>query len=226
MEHEYAKAPLRGDAARDYLQARFPMLEDGQVELLLQLRELYTEWNAKINLISRKDIGYLLEHHVVHSLAPLLVYPFQAGKRVLDFGTGGGFPGIPLAIARPDVEFHLVDSVGKKIRVVQDVAQQLGLKNVIAEQVRGEELKPGYSYVASRAVTDLGQLWRWTRKLMRPEPDIEPANGLLAYKGGPLGSELAPFGKRPTVWELAPLLQDSHYEEKRLILIPAVKNAG
>ncbi|PIE84324.1 MAG: 16S rRNA (guanine(527)-N(7))-methyltransferase RsmG [Bacteroidia bacterium] len=200
------------------LAAIYPALGEAQLQQLVHLGDCYREWNAKINLISRQDIGNVVRHHVVHSLAPTLFLDFRSGCRVLDFGTGGGLPGLPLAIAHPEVEFHLVDSIGKKIRVVQAIARELGLENVTAEQVRGEQLKGQYAWVVSRGVTDMVQLWQWVRGLLVAEGGAQP-NGLIAYKGGDLRRELASFGRRATIWELAGRLPGEWFEGKQLVRI-------
>ena len=207
---------------REEIEQLFPWIPPTRVDLLLQLPALYADWNAKINLISRKDIDALMPHHVYHSLCIGACYPLAAGTTALDFGTGGGFPGIPLAIAFPDVQFHLIDSVGKKVRVVEDIAQQLGLTNVTTQQVRGEELTGHYTYVVSRAVAELSQLWRWVRPLLPPVDNLPQPNGLLALKGGDfLHRELAPFGKRIQTWPLRQIIDSDYYDEKFLIFVPA-----
>lgn len=208
---------------RDMLATFFPELAGEQLEAISALPALYEEWNAKINLISRRDISNVMPRHIVHSLCILKVKAFRDGDRVLDFGTGGGFPGIPLAAACPHVHFHLIDSVGKKVRAVESVAQDAGLKNVTCEQIRGEELTGRYDFVVSRAVSDLSQLWRWTRHLLRYEAGREPANGLFALKGGQLSPEVSPFGKRVKVWNLSDWISDPYYTEKRLIFVPALE---
>lgn len=203
------------------LQDLFPSLTDAQSETLLQLAELYKAWNEKINLISRKDIDNILPHHIIHSLSILYPFTFPKGSSALDFGTGGGLPGIPLAIALPHVQFHLIDSVGKKIRVVQEIAQELKLTNITAQQIRGEELKRQYTYVISRAVTDLPQLWRWSRGLLLPSNPDSPPNGLIALKGGDTRRELAPFGSRAKIWEISDFLPLPYFQEKRIVFVPA-----
>lgn len=207
---------------RDLLMAHFPNLPASRLDALCQLPALYREWNDKINLVSRKDIENVMGHHVLHSLFILNAVPFQAGDRVLDFGTGGGFPGIPLAAACPDVHFHLIDSVGKKVKAAEAIAREAGLANVTCQQIRGEELQGEYDYVVSRAVGDLSQLWRWTKHLMRLEEGREPANGLLVLKGGFLSPEVSPFGKRVKVWPITDWTDDPYYEEKYLLLVPAL----
>lgn len=204
------------------LQSLLPDLTPEQVEALERLPELYGEWNAKINLISRKDIDNIMPHHILHSLCIARVFRFAPGATVLDFGTGGGFPGIPLAIVFPEVQFHLIDSIGKKIRVVQDITERLGLKNVTTDQVRGEQLTARYTYVVSRAVTSTRQLWQWVRPLLLPRENVTPPNGLIMLKGGPIEHEIATFGQRAQVWPLQELLPDPYFEDKHLILIQAL----
>lgn len=207
---------------REQLTALFPELTAQQLDAICALPAIYRAWNEKINLISRKDIDNVMLHHIVHSLFILKAASFRKGDAVLDFGTGGGFPGIPLAAACPDVHFHLIDSIGKKVRAVESIAREAGLANVTCEQVRGEELKGDYDFVVSRAVGDLSQLWRWTKHLMRREDGREPANGLFVLKGGFLSPEVSPFGKRVKVWPITDWTDDPYYEEKYLLLVPAL----
>lgn len=206
----------------DLLSAHFPDLNIPQLDVLSRLPDIYKTWNEKINLISRKDIDNVMLHHVLHSLFILKAIDLRAGDNVLDFGTGGGFPGIPLALARPDVHFHLIDSVGKKVRAVEAIAREAGLTNVTCEQIRGEELRGEYNFVVSRAVGDLSQLWRWTKHLLKPETDRQPANGLLVLKGGTLSPEVSPFGKRAITWRISDWTNEPYFQEKYLVLIPAL----
>jgi len=168
----------------------FPHLTEQQREQFARLGPLYADWNAKINVISRKDLDQLYEHHVLHSLAIGKWIRFTAGSRVLDVGTGGGFPGIPLAILFPEVEFHLVDSIRKKITVVQDIAEQTGLKNVKAYQARVETLTEKYDFILARAVAETKQLFLWTRKLISTKEKNAVPNGWIFLKGGSVREEL------------------------------------
>ena len=168
----------------------FPDLSEHQREQFARLGPLYADWNAKINVISRKDLDQLYEHHVLHSLAIGKWIRFTAGSRVLDVGTGGGFPGIPLAILFPEVEFHLVDSIRKKITVVQDIAEQTGLKNVKAYQARVETLTEKYDFILARAVAETKQLFLWTRKLISTKEKNAVPNGWIFLKGGSVREEL------------------------------------
>ena len=169
----------------------FPNLSTEQQKQFEALDELYRFWNAQINVVSRKDIDMLYEHHVLHSLSIAKVLEFLPGETVLDVGTGGGFPGIPLAILFPETSFHLVDSIGKKIKVVQEVAQALGLKNVQASHMRAEEVKGTVDFVISRAVTQLKDFYPWVRAKLRKGGKNTLANGVLYLKGGDLTEELA-----------------------------------
>jgi 16S rRNA (guanine527-N7)-methyltransferase len=202
------------------IQKYFSGLSDIQVSRFLQLGAHYAEWNEKINVISRKDIGSLYEKHVLHSLAIAKVIRFSGGTRILDVGTGGGFPGIPLAILFPESSFHLVDSVGKKIKVVQAVADALGLTNVVAEQVRAEQLTGKYDFVVSRAVTSLPEFVKWIRKNVSADHRNAMPNGILYLKGGDLTEELKPFGKRPVVYNLSDFFTEEFYETKKLVYLP------
>jgi 16S rRNA (guanine527-N7)-methyltransferase len=202
------------------IQKYFSGLSDMQVSRFIQLETSYEEWNDKINVISRKDIGSLYEKHVLHSLAIAKVIRFSGGTRILDVGTGGGFPGIPLAILFPDVSFHLVDSVGKKIMVVKAVASALGLTNVVAEQVRAEQLTSKYDFVVSRAVTSLPEFVKWIRKNVSADHRNAMPNGILYLKGGDLTEELKPFGKRSVVYNLSDYFAEEFYETKKLVYLP------
>lgn len=171
--------------------AYFPDLSAEQKKQFEQLDDLYRYWNAQINVVSRKDIDMLYQHHVLHSLSIAKVIRFLPGEMVLDVGTGGGFPGIPLAILFPETSFHLVDSIGKKIKVVQEVAQALGLKNVQASHMRAEEVLGSVDFVISRAVTQLKDFYPWVRTKLRKGGKNTLANGVLYLKGGDLTEELA-----------------------------------
>ena len=187
-----------------------------------QLDGLYCDWNEKINVISRKDIDALYEKHVLHSLAIAAEFPFTPGVEVLDIGTGGGFPGIPLAIFFPEVRFHLVDSVGKKIKVVNEVATALGLRNVTTLHGRVESIKGRkFDFAVSRAVAPLKDLWTWSRPLLRNERPMEShKNGLVCLKGGDLAAEIAESRLRPHVRDIHTIFPEPSFEEKYLLYIP------
>jgi 16S rRNA (guanine527-N7)-methyltransferase len=200
----------------------FPSLTDLQKEQFTQLMPLYRDWNEKINVISRKDIDGLYVHHVLHSLGIAKVCSFKPGTSILDVGTGGGFPGIPLAILFPECKFHLVDSIGKKITVVKEVAAGLQLKNIQAQQIRAEELKEEYDFVVSRAVTDLSQFYSWVRNRFAPQTIFnELENGILCLKGGDLTEELKPFRKEVEVFELKHFFKEEFFETKKVVYLPA-----
>ena len=198
----------------------FPGLTGSQITGFERLGGLYQEWNEKINVISRKDIGSLYEKHILHSLAIAGIIRFTPGSSVLDVGTGGGFPGIPLAIMFPEVQFHLVDSIGKKIKVVQEVAGSIGLTNVKAEQTRAELLHDKYDFIVSRAVTTLPEFMKWIRKNVSPVNRNAMPNGILYLKGGDLSEELKPFGKRPVIYHLSEFFTEEFYETKKLVYLP------
>jgi 16S rRNA (guanine527-N7)-methyltransferase len=202
------------------IQKYFTGLSQSQVSRFELLGPLYAEWNEKINVISRKDIGSLYEKHVLHSLAIAKVIRFTPGTKILDVGTGGGFPGIPLAILFPETSFHLVDSVGKKIKVVEAVYEALGLENVIADKVRAEDLKSKYDFIISRAVTSLPEFLKWVRKNISSEQRNAMPNGVLSLKGGDLQQELKPFGKRALVFNLSEYFPEEFFETKRLVYLP------
>lgn len=198
----------------------FPHLTERQREQFAALLPLYTDWNSKINLISRKDIDNLMEHHVLHSLAIAKVQPFKTMAEILDVGTGGGFPGIPLAIMFPDANFYLIDSIGKKIKVVQDVVERLDLKNVRAEQIRAEQVQGEFDFIVSRAVTALPEFVGWVRGKVSDAHYHNLRNGILYLKGGDLTQELAPFKKKPRIYEISDLFQEEFFETKKVIYLP------
>ncbi len=198
----------------------FSGLTNLQQQQFAQLDPLYREWNSKINVISRKDIDELSIHHVLHSLAIAKFIRFFPGTTVLDVGTGGGFPGIPLAIIFPEVQFHLIDSIGKKIKVVQEIASALGLSNVNAQQKRAEELKSQYDFVVSRAVTSFPDFVAITRHLITKEQHNPIPNGILYLKGGDFADELKPFGRKAAVISLTEFYQEPFFETKKLIHSP------
>lgn len=197
----------------------FPDLSEKQIEQLSKLKDLYFEWNEKINVISRKDIDELYIKHVLHSLAIAKVMKFKDGSEVLDVGTGGGFPGIPLAILFPEVNFHLVDSIQKKILVVSEVANALELKNVKAETQRVEKLKSKYDFIVSRAVTQMPKFVGWVRGKIKKE-NINPLpNGILYLKGGDLSEELKDF-KTAEIYPISEFFSEEFFETKKVVYLP------
>ena len=198
----------------------FPQLTERQKEQFAALLPLYQDWNSKINVISRKDMDNFYEHHVLHSLAIAKVQPFKTMAEILDVGTGGGFPGIPLAIMFPDAKFYLVDSIGKKIKVVQDVAQQLQLQNVRAEQIRAEQVQGDFDFIVSRAVTDLSQFSQWVKGKVSDIQYHHLRNGILYLKGGDLDAELAPFKKKVRTWDISDFFAEEYFQTKKVIHLP------
>jgi 16S rRNA (guanine527-N7)-methyltransferase len=198
----------------------FPDLSDQQKKQFAQLYSLYKEWNDKINVISRKDVDNLYVNHVLHSLGIAKVISFKPGSSVLDVGTGGGFPGIPLAILFPETHFHLVDSIGKKITVVRNVADALGLKNVKAEQIRAEQLKDKYDFIVSRAVTRLKEFYGWINKKVKEKSQHEMDNGILYLKGGDLNEELAELKRLHQVFDLSQFFKEEFFETKKMVFVP------
>ena len=197
----------------------FPDLTSDQIEQLAQLGPLYAEWNEKINVISRKDIDSLYLRHVLHSLGIAKVQAFLPGSRVLDIGTGGGFPGIPLAILFPETEFLLVDSIGKKIKVVEEVSRALGLKNVRAVHGRAEKQKGQFDFIVSRAVTNMSDFVRWTRNKVSKLNRHPIENGILYLKGGDLSEELQPFDQA-IVYNLSDYFSEDFFETKKVVHLP------
>ena len=195
-------------------------LTERQAEQFAQLDALYRDWNSKINVISRKDIDNLYEHHVLHSLAIGKLLPFQQGTSILDVGTGGGFPGIPLAILFPECRFTLIDSIGKKIRVASEVAKALGLTNVICKHERAEEEKQKFDFVVSRAVMPLPDLVKLVRKNISDKHRNAVPNGLVVLKGGDLKDELAPFAKTVEVTPCSEWFKGEWFETKQVIYLP------
>ncbi|MBC9913689.1 16S rRNA (guanine(527)-N(7))-methyltransferase RsmG [Chitinophaga varians] len=193
-----------------------------QLQQLEALKGLYEEWNGKINVISRKDIDSLYERHVLHSLSIAAIADFQPGTQILDLGTGGGFPGIPLAIFFPEVQFHLVDSIGKKIKVVQGVAEALGLKNVTSAHSRVEEIKNRkFDIVVSRAVAPLADLWRWSKPLLKKSavPGKQFEKGLICLKGGDLAAEISESGVKPRLIDLYDVFPEESFKEKYIVMV-------
>lgn len=197
----------------------FPNLSDTQRQQFEALGELYTDWNAKINVISRKDIGNLYEHHVLHSLGIAKVTHFKDGSKVMDLGTGGGFPGIPLAIMFPETQFHLVDSIGKKIKVATEVAQSIGLKNVTFAHERAEEEKGKFDFVVSRAVMPLADLVALVRKNIAKQQDNALPNGLICLKGGELEREIGAVKSHALTWQLSDYFAEPFFETKQVVYV-------
>ncbi|RAI87103.1 16S rRNA (guanine(527)-N(7))-methyltransferase RsmG [Algoriphagus yeomjeoni] len=202
------------------IQSYFPDLTESQLSQFDQLQELYEDWNSKINVISRKDMEQFYVHHVLHSLGIVKVMPFEPGTKILDIGTGGGFPGIPLAIMFPETHFHLVDSIGKKITVVKDVVKQLKLTNVEAQQARAEQLIRKYDFVISRAVTRMVNFYPWVKNKIRKEDINEYPNGILYLKGGEVDEEMEELGKSYVVYHLEDYFKEEFFETKKVIYMP------
>lgn len=197
----------------------FPEVSPTQMEQFILMEKSYRDWNEKINVVSRKDIDELVERHILHSLAIAKVLSFKPGTRVLDVGTGGGFPGVPLAVLFPKVEFHLVDSIAKKIKVVNEVVDGLGLKNVLAEQKRAEKIKGEYDFIVSRAVTQMSRFMLWTKGKVKKESKHELSNGILYLKGGDLSEELSSY---PSVklYPIKNFFEADFFETKKVVYLP------
>lgn len=205
------------DTGLDNIFGYFPEISDRQKEQIAQLYPLYADWNSKINVISRKDIDNLYVHHILHSLGIAKVVKFREGTRIMDVGTGGGLPGIPLAIMFPECKFHLVDSIGKKIRVAQEIANALGLENVTLRHCRAEEEKDEFDFVVTRGVMPLVDLVKAIRKNIGREQKNSISNGILALKGGELGSEIAPMKNICTTWDLKDFFKEEFFETKKVV---------
>ncbi|WP_457610597.1 16S rRNA (guanine(527)-N(7))-methyltransferase RsmG [Lutibacter sp.] len=200
----------------------FPNLSETQVQQFSKLSELYKEWNAQINVISRKDIDELYLRHVLHSLGIAKVQLFKPNATILDVGTGGGFPGIPLAILFPNTNFYLVDSIGKKIKVVNEVSNSLNLKNVKAAQIRAENVKGEFDFIVSRAVTKMDDFVKWTRNKIAKKNRHELKNGILYLKGGDLTEELTNF-TTATEFDLTTFFEEDFFQTKKVVHIPLKK---
>ncbi|WP_289127155.1 16S rRNA (guanine(527)-N(7))-methyltransferase RsmG [uncultured Prevotella sp.] len=198
----------------------FPQLTPKQEEQFVALDALYHDWNAKINVISRKDIDNLYEHHILHSLAIAKYINFREGTNVLDFGTGGGFPGIPLAIFFPEANFKLIDGTGKKVRVAQEVADAIGLENVLPSHLRGEEEKGKFDFIVSRAVMPLPDLMKIIKKNIASDQHNVLPNGVIVLKGGNLDEELKPYKNIAEKTELSQWFDEEWFKEKYLIYVP------
>ena len=207
----------------DVILKYFTEFSPQQLEQFRRLEALYKEWNEKINVISRKDIDQLYEHHVLHSLSIAAAFEFPPGSRIIDIGTGGGFPGIPLAIFFPEVQFLLVDSIAKKLKVVEAVAEGTGLRNISTEHTRAEAIRnQKFDYVVSRAVAPLKELWRWGKPLLKTQAlqAEAPKPGLICLKGGDLTQEIQESGTRPRVMEIREIFPEPFFAEKYMLYVP------
>ena len=203
----------------DIILKYFPNLSEVQQQQFAALYELYTDWNSKINVISRKDITNLYEHHVLHSLGIAKVMQFRPETTVMDLGTGGGFPGIPLAILFPETHFHLVDSIGKKVKVATEIANAIGLKNVITRHCRAEEEKQLFDFVVSRAVMPLADLLKIIRKNIKKEQHNALPNGLICLKGGELEREVMPVKHQTLMYDLKDYFEEEFFETKKVAYV-------
>ena len=206
----------------DVLLKYFSDFSEKQIQQLAALKNLYVEWNEKINVISRKDMDNFYEHHVLHSLAIATQFDFPGGYDVIDIGTGGGFPGIPLAIFFPEVNFHLADSINKKLKVVNEVSNAIGLTNVTTQHTRAEDIKDKkFDIVVSRAVAPLKDLWFWSRTLLKKKPIDQPKkiSGLICLKGGDLSKEISESGLRPKAWEIEKIFNEDFFKEKYILYV-------
>lgn len=203
----------------DIILKYFPNLSEVQQQQFAALYDLYTDWNSKINVISRKDITNLYEHHVLHSLGIAKVMQFRPETAVMDLGTGGGFPGIPLAILFPETHFHLVDSIGKKVKVATEIANAIGLKNVITRHCRAEEEKQLFDFVVSRAVMPLTDLLKIIRKNIKKEQHNALPNGLICLKGGELEREVMPVKHQTLMYDLKDYFEEEFFETKKVVYV-------
>lgn len=203
----------------DIILKYFPNLTETQKQQFAALYDLYTDWNSKINVISRKDITNLYEHHVLHSLGIAKIIQFRPGTEIMDLGTGGGFPGIPLAILFPDTHFHLVDSIGKKVKVATEIAQAIGLKNVTTRHCRAEEEKQQFDFVVSRAVMPLTDLLKIIRKNIRKEQHNALPNGVICLKGGELDREVMPVKHQTLIYDLKDYFEEEFFETKKVVYV-------
>jgi 16S rRNA (guanine527-N7)-methyltransferase len=208
----------------ELIQKYFTDFSGKQIEQYAALKEIYVDWNSKINVISRKDMDNFYEHHVLHSLAIAAKFEFAKEMNVMDLGCGGGFPGIPLAIMFPETNFHLVDSINKKLKVVAAISATIGLQNLTIQHARAEDIKNRkFDAVVSRAVAPLKDLWQWSKPLIQKRKNDNPEipNGLICLKGGDLASEIFESGCKPMVWEIEKIFPNEFFTEKYLLYIPA-----
>jgi 16S rRNA (guanine527-N7)-methyltransferase len=206
----------------EILQKYFTDFSEKQLQQYQVLKPLYEEWNQKINVISRKDMDHFYEHHVLHSLAIATQFDFRDGYQIMDLGSGGGFPGIPLAIFFPDVHFHLVDSINKKLKVVEAIVSEIELKNVTVQHSRAEDIKDKkFDVVISRAVAPLKDLWQWSKPLLNKKPVDQPKkiSGLICLKGGDLSHEISESRLHPRVWEISKIFEEEFFKEKYILSI-------
>ncbi len=206
------------------LEKYFTGFTNEQLQQFEALQGLYAEWNEKINVISRKDMDNFYLHHVLHSLSIAAKFNFEKNTQVMDLGAGGGFPGLPLAIFFPEVSFHLVDSINKKLKVVKEISGSIGLKNLTTEHIRAEDIRNRqFDIVVSRAVAPLKQLWQWSRPLLRKNRHEGEANGLICLKGGDLTEEIHESGCKPFVWEIDKIFAEDYFKEKYILYQPLKK---
>lgn len=203
----------------DIITKYFPNLTDRQKEQFAALYDLYYDWNSKINVISRKDIENLYEHHVLHSLAIAKYVTFKPGTTVMDMGCGGGFPGIPLAIMFPEVQFHLVDSIGKKVRVASEIAAAIGLENVRTSHSRAQDIKDKYSFVVSRAVMQLPDLVKICRKNISKDQENVLPNGIICLKGGDMSAETHPFRNSCEIVDVSSYFSEEYFKDKKVVYV-------
>ncbi|MCB0715221.1 MAG: 16S rRNA (guanine(527)-N(7))-methyltransferase RsmG [Chitinophagaceae bacterium] len=204
----------------DLILKYFPSLSQQQIEQFQMLGPLYKTWNEKINVISRKDIDSLYENHVLHSLSIAACFDFGTYCDIIDLGTGGGFPGIPLAIYFPEVRFHLVDSIAKKLKVVEAIAEETGIKNITTTHSRIEDIRNRkYDFVVSRAVAPLKKLWQWSRPLLKNQPAADSHSGLICLKGGNLDLEIRESHTKPRITDIYSLFPETFFTEKKLLFI-------
>jgi 16S rRNA (guanine527-N7)-methyltransferase len=208
---------VEGSAVQKY----FPNLSEKQIRQFAMLPDLYADWNGKINVVSRKDIENITEKHILHSLAIAKIIQFKPRTKILDVGTGGGFPGIPLAIMFPECEFHLVDSIAKKIKVVSEISNTIGLTNIKAEHTRAETLKGKYDFIISRAVTAFPEFLNWVKKNISSQNHNEFPNGILYLKGGDLSDELCGFEHKITLFEISNYFEEEFFETKKVVYFSA-----